>query len=101
MPERPISAVIERKSIPFVDAERDERNRAVKPDHVDRCYVCGKPATAGLLVRTVLGSEALHRDAPRPSVQEDSGLHPIGSECARKLGAAYTVKCSITGVTEP
>jgi hypothetical protein len=65
-------------------------------DHSNTCYACGKPTgsqtfvhetTCGLLVPANIGENELGQYG-----LESQGCFPIGSECAKKLDAAFIVK---------
>ena len=61
----------------------------IKPDHTERCHICGRPADGNLMVRTDGGSHAIHPDDPRT---DDSGWFSVGPECAKKIGLDYVRK---------
>ena len=62
--------------------------------HADLCLLCGKPLTQAALDRgrlvhlTVHGELLLAGDEIDPA--DDQGFFPVGSDCARKLGAYAT-----------
>jgi hypothetical protein len=67
--------------------------------HVDQCFLCGRGLTDagmanGKVVHTNTAYEFIPAGAALAAGEESQGLFPIGSDCAKRLPAAYVVSPS-------
>jgi len=65
--------------------------------HEDVCHICCLPLTAtaierGWMVRTVRGSALIPINAEWSDEASESGMFPVGSECARRVPLEYRTR---------
>lgn len=84
-----------------VDPETMARNEAkfFNSNHEDVCFCCGRGLTAkairnGWMIRLVTdGTLATENEVL--DQREDQGYFPVGSECAKRVPAAYRIKADL------
>jgi hypothetical protein len=74
---------------------RDRNSTRYNPNrHADACHICCLPLTAaaierGWMIRTILGYAIIPINAKWSDEASESGMFPVGSECARRIPKEY------------